>query len=120
MKRLLVLAIALIISFSGCYNNNGENRESSDIPVEQPSLSTKVPSGIPEEDKESNVLDYDGNTYNKLYELPNYKQIYYSEYKSILFKSGEKLTLLNDINKDELASSPVFSPDKKSIPYISP
>lgn len=120
MKRLLVLAIALIISFSGCYDNKGETKESPDIQVEQPSLSTKVPSGIPEEDNESNVLDFDSNTYNKLYELPNDKQIYYSEYKSILFKSGEKLTLLNDINKDEFASSPVLSPDKKNIAYISP
>jgi len=120
LKRLLVLAIALIISFSGCYDNKGETKESPDIQVEQPSLSTKVPSGIPEEDNESNVLDFDSNTYNKLYELPNDKQIYYSEYKSILFKSGEKLTLLNDINKDEFASSPVLSPDKKNIAYISP
>jgi len=120
LKRLLVLAIALIISFSGCYDNKGENKESPDIQIKQQTLSTKMPSGIPEEDNESNVLDYDGNTYNKQYELPNNKQIYYSEYKAILFKSGEKHTLLNDINKDEFASSPVLSPDKTIIAYISP
>ncbi len=120
MKRLLILAIALIISFSGCYNNKSEIQESPDIQIKQEPISTRKPSGITDENQASMVLKHNDRSYTKLYELPNKKQIYYSEEKIILLKSGERNTPLNDIYKDEFASSPVLSPDKKNIAYISP
>ncbi|KNY29430.1 DUF4652 domain-containing protein [Pseudobacteroides cellulosolvens] len=120
MKRLLILAIALIILVSGCYNNKSEIQESPDIQIKQEPSNTKKPLSLPDESQASTVLKHNDKSYTKLFELPNKKQIYYSEEKVILLKSGEKHTLLNDIYIDEFASSPVLSPDKKNIAYISP
>ncbi|HEY9059746.1 MAG TPA: DUF4652 domain-containing protein [Pseudobacteroides sp.] len=101
--RKLALAIAFIILFSGCYKSK------------EPEGSMVKATGA------STVLEHYGMVYNKLYELPNNKQIYYNDYKNILFKSGDNHILLNNTGKDESASSsPVLSPNRKNIAYISP
>lgn len=100
--RKLALAIAFIILFSGCY----KSKEPESTMVKATGAST--------------VLEHYGMVYDKLYELPNNKQIYYNDYKNILLKSADKLILLNNTDKDESASSPVLSPNKKNIAYISP
>lgn len=107
MKRLVLYIIVFITLLSGSYNVSKEEKINNNN-----TTNNKY--------EEDTTLKYKDVLYNKVYELPNNIQIYYSEDKIILFRLGEKHTLLNSTQDNGYASLPMLSPDKKNIAYISP